>query len=296
MQARLKALALATLALPFVPSAAHAAESYDNCTGFIDSLPAVINTQGTWCLRKDVSTALSSGNAITINTNNVTIDCNDFKVGGLAAGLATQAYGIAAQERQNIAVRNCNVRGFYTGIWLQGAFGGGHVVERNRLSGNTTVGIYVEGDGSTVEHNWVLDTGGANPGNGNSILGIGGVGSVDVIDNLVAGVASANGTGQWATGIAVQNGVGASTTIRGNRVRGLFPDGSGLGVGIVSGDGFAVISDNQVEGRGHAFETAIYCNADDASIYRGNSIKGFGITTQRCVDGGGNVVIPVPAP
>ena len=25
-----------------------AAEGYDNCTGFIDSLPATVTTQGTW--------------------------------------------------------------------------------------------------------------------------------------------------------------------------------------------------------------------------------------------------------
>ncbi|HEY0661599.1 MAG TPA: hypothetical protein VGD21_09825, partial [Lysobacter sp.] len=67
------------LAGPVAPAPAQAAQSYDNCTGFIDSLPATITTQGTWCLRKDLSTAMSSGNAITIATNNVTIDCNDFK-------------------------------------------------------------------------------------------------------------------------------------------------------------------------------------------------------------------------
>src|SRR6185369_2787721 len=75
------------------PRAASAAESYDNCTGFITTLPAVITTQGTWCLKQDLATAITSGNAITINTGNVTIDCNDFKLGGMSAGLATQAIG-----------------------------------------------------------------------------------------------------------------------------------------------------------------------------------------------------------
>ncbi len=70
---------------------AHAAESYDNCTGFIDSVPATITTQGTWCLRKNLATNITTGNAITIATNNVTIDCNDFKIGGLAAGSASRA-------------------------------------------------------------------------------------------------------------------------------------------------------------------------------------------------------------
>src|SRR4249920_3466180 len=80
---------------------AHAAQSYDNCTGFITSLPAVITTQGTWCLKQDLATTVTSGSAITINTNNVTIDCNDFKLGGLGAGLATLANGIYSLNRVN---------------------------------------------------------------------------------------------------------------------------------------------------------------------------------------------------
>src|SRR6185369_16529682 len=92
--ASLGKLILVTLVLFLtVPRLASAAESYDNCTGFITSLPAVVTTQGTWCLKQDLATAITSGNAITINTGNVTIDCNDFKLGGMSAGLATQAIG-----------------------------------------------------------------------------------------------------------------------------------------------------------------------------------------------------------
>src|SRR5690242_4309124 len=92
-----------------VPAAAAAAESYDNCSNTISSLPAVIATQGTWCLKGDLSTAITSGTAITINTNNVTIDCNNFKLGGLAAGAGTSTYGIFASNRLNATVRHCNV-------------------------------------------------------------------------------------------------------------------------------------------------------------------------------------------
>lgn len=63
-------------------SPALAAESYDGCVGFIDAVPAVITTQGTWCLRKDIATSMSGINAIEIQVSNVTIDCNGFKLGG----------------------------------------------------------------------------------------------------------------------------------------------------------------------------------------------------------------------
>src|SRR5690554_5554987 len=80
------------------------------CT-VIDSIPAVISSQGVYCLKKHVSGALASGAAISVNTNNVTIDCNEFKIGNLAAGPATQATGISASGRNNVTVRNCGIRG-----------------------------------------------------------------------------------------------------------------------------------------------------------------------------------------
>ena len=43
-----------------------AGESYDNCVGFIDALPATITTQGTWCLRQDLDSAATSGIMIEI--------------------------------------------------------------------------------------------------------------------------------------------------------------------------------------------------------------------------------------
>jgi hypothetical protein len=77
---------VALVLLAAAASPALAAESYDNCTGFIDPLPAVITTQGTWCLRKDLRTAVASGHAITIATNNVTASsCPEERAASCAA-------------------------------------------------------------------------------------------------------------------------------------------------------------------------------------------------------------------
>ncbi|HEY0660995.1 MAG TPA: right-handed parallel beta-helix repeat-containing protein [Lysobacter sp.] len=162
---------------------ARAAESYDSCAGFIDAVPAVISTQGTWCLRKDLSTAIAAGAAITINTNNVTIDCNDFKLGGLAAGLGTATDGIDAEGRTNITVRHCNIRGFLYGVFLAG--GGGHLVEDNRFDGNTHAGIYVQGSASLVQRNRVVDTGGSPTF---AAVGIYAYEGTHVLDNTIEGV------------------------------------------------------------------------------------------------------------
>src|SRR6187200_130915 len=128
----LRRLLALLLLLPAAPIAL-AAEGYDACTGFIDSLPATITTQGTWCLRKDLSTAIAAGTAITLATNNVTLDCNGFKLGGLSGGADSQATAVSALERLNIAVRHCSIRGFSVGVSLAGLSTGGHLVEDNRF-------------------------------------------------------------------------------------------------------------------------------------------------------------------
>src|SRR5690606_30319107 len=182
-QRLLAALVLfAGMAVAVAPGSANAAQSYDNCTGFIDSLPATISTQGVWCLDKNLGTAITSGNAITIATNNVTIDCNDFKLGGLAAGDGSLATGIYAENRQNAAVRHCSVRGFQTGIRLDG--GAGHLVEDNRLDNNLYTGIRVSGDNNRVRRNAVYDTGGGN----GFITSFGIDAEASVVDNTVGGV------------------------------------------------------------------------------------------------------------
>jgi hypothetical protein len=92
----------------------------EDCTN-ITTLPLTITVQGVYCLKQDLATNIASGNAITIATNNVTIDFNGFKLGGLAAGPNTQANGVAAENRQNITLRNGNIRGFRSGVRINGS-------------------------------------------------------------------------------------------------------------------------------------------------------------------------------
>src|SRR6266571_814513 len=109
---KLAASLLVTLALMF--GAAPARAETVNCTA-ITSLPAVITVQGIYCFTGDLATGITSGNAIDIQTNNVVLDLNGFKLGGLAAGPGTQASGIHAFDRQNLTIKNGTVRGFLTG-------------------------------------------------------------------------------------------------------------------------------------------------------------------------------------
>jgi len=112
-----------------------------SCTP-ITVLPAVITVQGIYCFTGHLSTAITSGNAIDIQTNNVVLDLNGFKLGGLAAGPGTLANGIHAIDRQNITIKNGTIRGFLAAIVLIDAgTSQGHVVEDMRADQNTFVGI-----------------------------------------------------------------------------------------------------------------------------------------------------------
>ena len=157
--AKLAASLLVLLAL--VLGAAPARAETVNCTA-ITVLPAVITVQGIYCLTGHLNTAITSGNAIDIQTNNVTLDLNGFKLGGLAAGLGTAAIGIFAFNRQNITIKNGTIRGFFRGIFLDDTTGTsqGHIVEDIRADQITLSGIRVEGSGTIVRNNQVVATGG----------------------------------------------------------------------------------------------------------------------------------------
>ena len=285
MRSDLHALLFLCLALLFAPCAARGAESYDNCTGFITSVPATVSTQGTWCLKQDLATAISSGNAITIATNNVTIDCNDFKLGGLAAGIATAANGIYSFNRSNITVRHCNVRGFYFGVFLQGGAGGGHAVEDNRLDGNTFIGVNVDGDGSVIRRNRVFDTGGSTLQA--DAYGISGYYTVDILDNTVAGVTARSGANGSAVGIYTNSS--DSGNVNGNRVRGLLKDGTNFAVAVENvNDTRVAMRDNNVMGVG---EIGLTCGSSSDTA-KDNVINGFGLALVTCSDVGGNAILP----
>ena len=272
-----------------------AGDSYDHCTGFIDSVPATISTQGTWCLKKDLSTAVTSGSAINIAVNNVTIDCKGFKLGGLAAGAATTAFGISSSGRLNSSVRHCNIRGFFSGISFSGS-GGGHLVEANRFDSNTRQGIRIDGDGSMVRNNLIVATGGSvDPEFRGIAEGIYvGEGDVDIIDNTIAGVSPEVGNFGSSSAVGIEYDSGGGVISR-NRIRGLAPDPGGdqsavaINVSVhVNENSRALISENHLVGEGvPGYAYGVTCTSPFV-VLRDNTVAGFSFLETNCTDGGGN--------
>lgn len=260
-----------------LPAPAAAQETYFTCVGFIDSIPATITTQGVWCLRRDLGTNMTSGSAITIAAPNVTIACNQFKLGGQAAGPGTEAYGIRNTGHANTTIRGCNIRGFQTGVDLVGS---GHIVEDSRFDSNTRRGVVVfapSGGAFTIRRNILLAT-------GDWAIAVRGAG--DVLDNSITGVGIA--------GIWTDSSLAPGIAINGNRVRGLVPPGGGgLVYGIRNlGRGRVTMRDNDVMGPGTGSPGWGLSCYDLQGTARDNTISGFEVGIVDCRDATGNVIAP----
>lgn len=194
----------------------------DTCTS-ITSVPFTISLPGTYCVTKELPTpsTFTSGVAITISSNDVTIDLSGHTLSNLAAGTGTAATGIYALDQKNITVRNGTVRGFYIGIDLDATGSGassGHLVENVRADFNSNVGIQVLGAGSMVRQNQVLHTGGSTVGANTFALWIGGNGS-QALDNAVVDTTQpSGGVGNIAILADASTGNVTGMVIEGNRI------------------------------------------------------------------------------
>jgi hypothetical protein len=282
-------LATATaIAAALAPTAARAGSAYDNCTGTIAALPAVINSRGTWCLKDDLNSALASGVAITVNAANVTIDCNDFKLNGTPAGVATQTLGIATTA-PNLTVRRCHIRGFLHGTSVMGKSA---TIEDNRFDVNREAAIWSDADGHIIRRNLITASGGTP----SSLYGYGiyMYGTGDVIDNTIVGVTNAENEGV-TTGIEILDNQGGS--ISGNRIRGLTAPDIGGGSAIHAGynSNGLTIKDNDIYIGPDLYFGGIRCDQGaDNGVARDNTIQGNPNVSFDCYDGGGNVYLGPP--
>lgn len=254
-----------------------------NCVN-ITSLPATITSQGVYCLKQDLSTGITSGFAIDIQANNVTLDCNGYKIGGLAAGPATTTSGVHAFQINNVTVRNCTIRGFQIGIDL--SHNGvedpirpiGHVIERNRLDLNTRAGIYISGDASVVRNNSISATGGNTIGE--LVVAIHTMFNTDVIDNTIDGVSDLSPAPLQVYGVI--SWYGAGNVVSGNRVRGLHSSAGTNGIlTTLSEQRMSVRGNTIVNELGSDSGYGIHC-LHPTVIASDNHISGFSAPLSGC--------------
>ncbi|MDE2236189.1 MAG: hypothetical protein KGK44_11685 [Gammaproteobacteria bacterium] len=225
-----------------------------NCTP-ITSLPATISAQGIYCLTGNLGTNITSGNAITISANNVTIDLNSWKLDGGSAGINTSTFGIFSYGN-NVTIKNGIVRGFIVGIYQGGS---GDVVQDVLVDTGYYAGIWVDGPGALVEHNQVVNSGNYN-NYANGIISSGANSTVS--DNIVSGLTSESGLDEY--GISAN---GPNSIIRKNVVsNGAIPSNSNS-YGIYVSDG-GIVANNAVS----TFTFGI--DITNGGIYSFNTVNG----------------------
>ncbi|HEY0661016.1 MAG TPA: right-handed parallel beta-helix repeat-containing protein [Lysobacter sp.] len=278
----IRCLSLLLLALCLAgPAAAETTE----CTN-ITTLPTVISTQGIYCLKQDLSTAITTGAAITIATNNVTIDCNGRKLGGLAAGPGTQTTGIHATTKQNITVRDCNIRGFRAGLLFDrygNNYSGGHLVENNLFDANTMVGIELSGDYVTARRNRVINTGGTTLLGDIIALAVSGQPAL-ADDNYVGGVTGSTDASADTIGLRVS---GYMSLARDNVVTDVNA-GSGTSASIAAGGTQITLEHNSVFNVGTPPQYGVDTTYSSVLCIN-NRVRGYTINAyDECDNGGGN--------
>lgn len=148
---------MATFAAAMILCAGAARAETTECTE-ITAIPFVITAQGVYCLKQNFGSPDTDITAIDVQTNNVTIDLNGFKLGNLGAGAATSSTGVRADNRENVTIRNGIIRGFANGVSLTGTSSSGHVIEDLIVDKSTAVGLHIAGNGHVVRNNRFVDT------------------------------------------------------------------------------------------------------------------------------------------
>jgi len=281
MKQRLTTSLLALATAWSLPAAAETTE----CTN-ITSLPAVISSSGVYCMKQDLATAMTSGQAITITANNVVLDCNGFRLGGLQAGLATQTVGIYAASRKNITVRDCNVRGFRKGLeftFFGDVENGGHLVEDSLFESNTQIGLQLWGDRTIARRNRVLNTGGSTLLG--DIMGMQLNGKPALADNnFISGVTGSTDAASETAGMKIG---GYMSLARDNVVTDVKP-GAGVSSGIHGGGTIITLERNYFFNVSNAPQYGI--NTTYGSVLcLNNRVRSWTVSAyDECGNGGGN--------
>ncbi|MEM7249994.1 MAG: right-handed parallel beta-helix repeat-containing protein [Pseudomonadota bacterium] len=178
-------ITLLVVALMFLAQNSRAA---GNCIE-INAIPTVIAQPGHYCLAGDFDYPATSGNAITIDADHVTLDFDSHRVNGFGGGMGTTAIGVFAAGRRNITITNGTLTGFRIGIKIDlqspstsSAGARMLIASRTRLGPSRTLvvnapqmeahkiegmtllqsrfsGIYAVGDATSILGNRIIETG-----------------------------------------------------------------------------------------------------------------------------------------
>jgi hypothetical protein len=241
-------------------------------------IPKTITASGSYYLAENV-TYSGTGNCISVNVDNVTIDLSGFTMSSSVVGTGT---GISMTGRRNVEVRNGTVRNFNAGIFQGSSDGKNHRVFGVRVLACKTQGIYFyNSDNCQVKDCTVADGCTVTGATGNVYAILVGVNSI-VSGNTVQNNGGASSCSVY--GISAGN----NCKITGNTVsdNGIASTGQAV-VGIWAGLA-CTVTDNSIVNNGDNAPNAMYVraiNAATGSVIGENSCVGNGTSAGHDVYG-----------
>ena len=136
-----------------------------SCTA-IATVPTTISAPGNYCLVDNYTVNQSAGAAITIASNDVSLDCDGHSLKNLSTANNGTSSGIYAYGRNNLTVKNCRITGGFTnGIDIIQSNTVANrsyynTIENNYIAGPLLHGIRAYGSVIEVTNNRVYDIGG----------------------------------------------------------------------------------------------------------------------------------------
>jgi hypothetical protein len=181
--------------------------------------PTTITTSGYYRLTHNIVTSATSGNIITIQAHNVTIDFNTFFIVG-PKNPANTVIGISANEFGNLTIKNGTIAFCQIGIRLSGngnpatTLNINQVIDNMRISNCYNYGVYFPNSspGSVLSNCLFSQIGGSTAGNLSSGIGIYGHSSVLAKDNIINKVIGSSSGSAYGIvyAIAVRNAISNS--------------------------------------------------------------------------------------
>jgi parallel beta-helix repeat protein len=241
------------------------APAWAGCTS-ISTAGYTINSAGSYCV---VANLVATSNGISINADNVDLDCGGYTIDGSAQAISTAKRGVIGTDRTGVTVRNCTTKGFIEGIRLTGT---GNNIHDNVVIAPTSRGIYVDGEENIIDGNRISDAGGTS----NLAWGAFGIyasGSSIIRDNVVSGVVPTAGSNRSGYGIYTsRNDAGV---LQGNTVRNVLGDNGQIAMALTAySSANAVLKENILVNPPGTYGYALYCSGA-GSVTNGNIFQGF---------------------
>jgi hypothetical protein len=270
----------------------------------VDRLPAIIAAPGRYRFRTDLSFSESTGAAIDIQCDDVTLDLNGHRLVGTSADPTRATFGIHAERRNRITIRNGAIEGFYTAVMIRDELDeerrihtGWHVLEQLSIRDSTFCGVRMKGRQSVIRDCLVVRTGGTTLHEKPRLFGIDLTGPQNlvtrsqVIDTFAPGSSEVVGIGIAEAGVATVISKCIVRNVATGPIRTVAPDaGHALSIGIwVGGESIAACRGNTVE----AMRWGVAGSSEMALSVVGNTFVDCGISQAICGWRRGEVPAPL---